>query len=47
MATVKICDICKEQKATPFTVTEKNGDVFDICSAGCLTKHTAGVDGAS
>lgn len=40
MATVKICDVCEQPKKTPFVVTEKDGTVFDLCSASCLIIHT-------
>jgi hypothetical protein len=40
MATIKICDECKEPKPTPFTVTEhSDGAVYDLCSAACLIAH--------
>lgn len=46
MATVKICDHCgKQQENMPFTVTEKNGHVWEACSARCFIDHTAQIEG--
>jgi hypothetical protein len=40
MATVKICDECREPKPTPCTVTEdSDGSVYDLCSVPCLNAH--------
>jgi hypothetical protein len=42
MATVKVCDECKEQKDhLPFTTTEKDGTVWEACSARCFINHSA------
>jgi hypothetical protein len=40
MSTQTVCDVCEQPKKTPFTVTEKDGAVYDICSAICLIDHT-------
>ena len=46
MATVTLCDECGRQQAKmPFTVTEKNGDVWEACSAKCFIDHTAKIEG--
>lgn len=40
MATIKVCDECREPKPTPFTVTENSdGSVYDLCSLLCLDAH--------
>jgi hypothetical protein len=36
MATVKVCDVCGKSGRVPFTITEKDGRVYDACTAACL-----------